>query len=765
MVVFPASESADAWELVCGRTPSDSNRARSITPSRAALTQGPVLIFTAATNPDALAAVRTLTALLKADLLRYEVHPVAGYSQLRDKFDVLVRGDDAVEPRAVLCVNCAAAVDIQSILQLNPDQHNPVDSDFKLFVIDSHRPYHLSNVHSERVIIFDHQEDFNHAILPIALGIENEWGVVPDIDSSDGEDSYYSRNSNESDPEPQYDTDDDLGSFTVPDGELRAKHSRRSARSQQRQRSQAPDVHRSTSQPSHSTQNKPSTNVTDDATKSQVRTGASSLEKNIDLHESDDSEREAYLAEVIEDDVDLGADAGPGATDSDEENIRRGNRKRRAQPSQPSSERQRIRKRKRRSRRSGYYHQAEAEERKRLQEYYSSSSIAMSSACLCHRIADSLKRGNIDTLWMAIVGATSQHFTSDISEEALNEYLTPYRGQVQLLNDISDNREDGSRDTSRNHSVGYVPVCQSGAVNRIAECVELRLDLLRHWSLFHSLMYSSYTCTRLATWRQTGKRRMLEMLATLGIPLRDSQQRWCYMKQAHKIALEEQLQKAVERFGLGHSIQYDSFVRTLPGHRGDISASDFVYAVTALLEFDEPSQKAALGTSHDSLLLDRFWRAYDALDPRKTVLLEAGLDMAISAQQLTAEIGGEVIERRKYVPSGPFRYVFLRDQQFKEFLRNPLLLRRLAQFLKSALFRQGAKDKPFIILAPDRVRRIWIAVAAVTYGQKNDFGHRFIRAAEQNGSQVIYDGFDSSVCEIPDGQEIEFVRYLHDVMR
>ncbi|KAI0567058.1 DNA replication pre-initiation complex subunit Cdc45 [Gracilaria domingensis] len=755
MVVFPASESADAWELVCGRIPPASNRARSITPSRSALTQGPVLIFTAAADPDALASVRTLTALLKADLLRYEVHPVAGYSHLRDKFNVLVRGDDAVEPRAVLCVNCAAAVDIQSILGLSPEQGDPLEADFKVFVIDSHRPYHLANIHSERIIIFDHQEDFNHAHLPITLGLENEWGFVPDIDSSDEEDGYYSQHSAESDPEQHDEPDANLEGFVVDDSEPTIRHSQRTDRSHQRQRFHATERASSTA------------GDTAGPAESQLQSGASPAEQNhVDQDESDDSEREAYLEQVIEDDVDLGGGA-PEASDSEseEENIRRGNRKRRAQPTQSSSQHLRTRKRKRRSRRSRFHHQAEVEERKRLREYYSSSSLALSSACLCHRIADSLKRGNIDTLWMAIVGATSQHFTSDVSEEALNEYLTPYRGQVQLLNDTLEDDGDNDRDNSDNQNAAYIPKCHSGAVNRIAESAELRLDLLRHWSLYHSLLYSSYTCTRLATWRQTGKRRMLEMLATLGIPLRDSQQRWCYMKQTHKLALENRLQKAVERFDLGYAVKYDSFVRSLPGHRGDISASDFVYAVTALLEFDEPSQKASPRTSYDSLLLDRFWRAYDALDPRKTVLLEAGLDMAISAQQLTAEIGGEVIERRKFVPSGPFRYVFLRDQQFKEFLRNPLLLRRLAQFLKSALSRQGAKDKPFIILAPDSARRIWIAVSAVTYGQKNDFGQRFIRAAEKNGSQVTYDGFDSSVCEIPDGQEIEFVRYLHDVMR
>lgn len=759
MVVFPGNESPDAWDLVCGRVPLDNKRATALLPQHAPVSQGPVLIFTAAADPDALAAVRTLTALLKADLLRYEVHPVAGYTHLRDKFDVLVRGDDAVEPRAVLCVNCGAAVDLEAILSISNDHDDDLASQFRLFIIDSHRPYHLKNINSQRVVIFDDQDTFAHADIPITFGLENEWGVVPDTDSSDDEQHYSSDDDDPllSDNDIAYDQKaSQRSAFQLDDHQL---HSPAPPLTDQAEQPQSETLREQSNRPASSNVSRRGDHNSQSHTPSTSHPNAT--ESNAD--DTEDSEREEYLEQLIEDDVDLG---GERASDSDEDEvIRRGNRKRRTNPSADGAKANRKRKRKRRSRRSRHFDIAEADERKRLREYYSSASVALSSACLSHRIASALNRSNIDTLWMAIVGATSQLFTSAVSEQVVSEYLTPYRGQVQLLNDSANNGSEQDRNTSRVQNVGYVPACQSGAVNRIAESVELRLDLLRHWTLYNSMLYSSYTSTRLATWRQTGKRRMLEMLATLGIPLRDSRQKWCYMKQTHKVALEEQLQKTIDRFDLGQSIQYESFVRTVPGHRGDISASDFVFAVTALLEFDEPTQKVAAGTSHDSLLLDRFWRAYDAMDPRKTVLLEAGLDMAISAQQMTAEIGGEVIERRKFVPSGPFRYVFLRDQQFKEFLRNPLLLRRLAQFLKTALFRQGAKDKPFIIVAPDTSRRVWIAVSAITYGQKNDFGHRFMKAAERNGSQITYDGFDSSMCEIPDGQEIEFVRYLHDVMR
>lgn len=756
MVVLSVDESADGWELICGRLPSQSDRAHAIHPSHASFGQGPVLIFTSAADPDALAAVRTLTALLKADLVRYEVHPVAGYSQLRDKFNVLVRGDAAVDPLAVLCINCGATVDLETILAINShssEQQSNISPHLRVFVIDSHRPFHLKNVHSNQVVIFSDQDSFTHGTLPITLGIEDEWGVVPDSDSS----------ADEQDDESIEDDQDDESieehqSHGSIEDDQQFDHANDHSESVAPVLSDQEDIDETKhSQPGHSL-HKPPSKEQDSASEKQLHNEPS---------ESPVKKQTSTKGQKVDNNSANDIAGDTDASDSDDGHIRRGTRKRRIHQNEASQNRRRKKTAHRAHRRTRTLiaSNPESEERKRLREYYSSATVALSSACLSHRIADALKRASIDTLWMAIIGATTQHFTGALSEQALNESLTPYRGQVQLLNDAANNGVKEDSHTSAARQGGRTTACRNGSMNRIAESDELRLDLLRHWTLYHSLLYSSYTATRLASWRQAGKRRLLEMLATLGIPLHDSQQGWCYMKQRHKMALDSHLPKAIARFDLGSGIEFKSFVRSLPGHKGDISAPDFVYAITSILELDDPVDRYRQGNNSDSLVLDRFWRAYDALDPRKTSLLETGLDMAISAQRLTAEIGGDVIERRKFVPSGPFRYVFLRDQQFKEFLSNPLLLRRLALFLKTALFRQGARDKPFIILAPDTTRRIWIAVSATTYGQKNDFGYRFMKAAEQNGSQVTYDGFDSSVCEIPDGQEIEFVRYLHDVMR
>lgn len=749
MVVVPLRESGEAWDLLRGGLAQSDTAflmARHIASSTAANNGGPVLIFTAAADPDALASVRTLTALLKADLIRYQVHPVDGYEHMRDKFTLLVTGDAAVEPRAVLCVNCGAMVDLNSALLLpeNEDeddsQISPSVSDLRVLIIDSHRPYHLRNVNSEKIVLLHDSDDFNESELPINMNMEDEWGNVPDEKSSDE-----SSDQSESDGESDSESESDISDF-IDDDDAPGKDDRQS------------DIDDN----EHATSNLPPAENDDSlaVTQSPESQAAKKRERHTDLNGTEESESNASKAKGADESGEPPADDDE---DSDEEGImiRKGTRKRRQADSPGSAKQQRkkARSRRRRAHRSRPANDPALAEKRRLRTYYSNATVATSSACVSHGIAMLMRRGSQDSLWMAILGVTSQYMTSSISNDMYDNQTSFCQEEVKVL---QPNEQPLDEETSAVQNVGYVPSCTGSAVQRIAQSVELRLDLLRHWSLYGSLMHSSYTATRLATWRQTGRRRLLEMLATVGIPLADSKQQWCYMKQKNKVALDKNLSDAISRFDLGDSIHYDSFVRTLPGHRGDISAADFVHAVTALLEVDD--SRWDHHSAGAASALDRFWRAYDALDSKRVKLLEDGLDLAMFVQKLTSEIGGDVIERRKFVPSGPFRYVFLRDEQHKEFLTQPILLRRLALFLNTALLRQGAKDKPFIILAPDVGRSVWIAVAATTCTQRNDFGQRFRKAAERNGSTVTYSGFDSSVCEIKDGQEIEFVRFLHDVM-
>jgi cell division control protein 45 len=59
---------------------------------------------------------------------------------------------------------------------------------------------------------------------------------------------------------------------------------------------------------------------------------------------------------------------------------------------------------------------------------------------------------------------------------------------------------------------------------------ELRLMLLRHWSLKESINHSNYIIAQLSLNKQEGKERYNELLAKLGIPLHEASQKYTFMQ-------------------------------------------------------------------------------------------------------------------------------------------------------------------------------------------------------------------------------------------
>ena len=61
---------------------------------------------------------------------------------------------------------------------------------------------------------------------------------------------------------------------------------------------------------------------------------------------------------------------------------------------------------------------------------------------------------------------------------------------------------------SRNKVVGTITMEQ-----------ELKLMLLRHWTLYESLCNSNYLVSKLELWKEPGQKELRRLLATLGIAL------------------------------------------------------------------------------------------------------------------------------------------------------------------------------------------------------------------------------------------------------
>lgn len=112
-----------------------------------------------AVDVDALCASRSLTHMLRSDNLAYSLIPVSGYSHVTNILRSL--GESNNDIHSIILINCGAIVNLANLL--------PWDRpDLTCYVVDSHRPIHLANIHErERVyVLHDEEEDMDEENLP-----------------------------------------------------------------------------------------------------------------------------------------------------------------------------------------------------------------------------------------------------------------------------------------------------------------------------------------------------------------------------------------------------------------------------------------------------------------------------------------------------------------------------------------------------------------------------------------------------------------------
>jgi len=110
----------------------------------------PVMILVAP-EPDALCAAKMLTALLRSDGITYNLKPVASHGHLTSHVRASLEKDEGIV--SIFMINCGGTFRLVEDLALQ--------SRVVVYVLDSHRPYDLSNVHSEQVQILHDSLDIN----------------------------------------------------------------------------------------------------------------------------------------------------------------------------------------------------------------------------------------------------------------------------------------------------------------------------------------------------------------------------------------------------------------------------------------------------------------------------------------------------------------------------------------------------------------------------------------------------------------------------
>ncbi|OAE23365.1 hypothetical protein AXG93_1660s1240 [Marchantia polymorpha subsp. ruderalis] len=441
----------------------------------------------------------------------------------------------------------------------------------------------------------------------------------------------------------------------------------------------------------------------------------------------DENQADMYYGfdiEELADYPDLGSDLDESDEESDEDDDdedteRRRNRRRRTQEADESEDREVVRLRKNKA------------------AYYGKGSFhGIASGYLMHEMSHASHKNNNENLWMACVALTDQFVHERISNE---RYLSNFMTLEQHI------RSAGHLDVAATATLKDGTKVRVPDVMRIKVDEEPRLMLLREWTLFDSMVNSSYTSTKLKTWTDRGMYSLKLLLANMGIAVTEAQQQFPHMKTETRNNLKSMFEQIQASSGFT-DLYYRSFQR-FHGYNPKVSAADVVFGVSAILEsYVEATQE------HGSYAFaNQFWDAYMALNADSLRELVAGMHLAIKVQRAIHRQGCYAIMRREIIRSTrAFRYLILDMTPETELLAHPLSLTRFCYFLMDALRELGHPSKPILCSAPipgDPKSHVIVGVSQrlrIGAQHGNKFGLAFRTVAQNLGAQYSGDAFESS---------------------
>jgi cell division control protein 45 len=221
---------------------------------------------------------------------------------------------------------------------------------------------------------------------------------------------------------------------------------------------------------------------------------------------------------------------------------------------------------------------------------------------MLYSLASELGREDNDLLWLALVGMSSTELygrSKTTNSEARQNPWNLSRGdqirdvlrdEVRRLNPVP--ASDIARE--RDEAGGIIPTsARSPTDTSIRLSPEPRFLLIRHWSLYESMLHSPYLSSRLHIWSDAGKRRLHKLLAKMGVSLAEAEKGYTHMDMELKRGLRERLLKFAPMYGLDGLVPADDshrhrhegwgFVRSW-GWQACLSAVDVAVITSAILE-------------------------------------------------------------------------------------------------------------------------------------------------------------------------------------
>ncbi|KAK1759280.1 putative cell division control protein 45 [Echria macrotheca] len=689
----------------------------------------PVLVLVAL-EPDSLCACRILTRLFKHDYIPHKIQPVAGYADLERVGQELV--SPMMETRGgsggiVVCLGVGGMADLGTVLGLEPEGDDNTFGGVEVWVVDAHRPWNLSNVFGGFPLEPETEEAKTFAArTPVGVHggrIDRAYkpgkGGIIVMDDGDIEDEL----SKERDayialvdmPEVDDDGEDLDGSDSESDGD---EPEQLSARTGQKRKSWS-DLDDEDSED-------------DDRPRQRRRSNSSSP--------IPDSPRRPAQRGLIS----LRDDAVFSSDDPSEPPTA-------AQPPRGPSART-LRRRLLRLRR---------ENESILREYYRlGASYSEPISSMMYSLASELGREDNDLLWLTIVGVTSMELygrsSAGVAVTVRSGEARPASGWLgmrgarirQLLRDEVRRLNPPEVGNGRvlPESTGIIPTtARSPEDTSIRLSPEPKFLLIRHWSLYDSMLHSPYLFSRLKTWSETGLKRLHKLLAKMGVSLVQCKQSYTHMDMMLKRELRTKLLKYASLYNLDElvpTIDTDGkdrggakdgwgFVRSW-GWRATLSAQDVGVVIGALLEVGKNKSAAEVapgGVSQDLVdinddqmqseeWLPRFWEAYDALEDIEA--LKAGLPTAQFLHKAIFTTGTTILKKKQISHLRAFRMCVVKDTPDVSLFNHPGALTKLALWIGEALAEQekeatgklamGGRGTPLVVASLDEKRGVYVVV-------------------------------------------------------
>jgi len=402
-----------------------------------------------------------------------------------------------------------------------------------------------------------------------------------------------------------------------------------------------------------------------------------------------------------------------------------------------------------------------------LEKYYRmGSSYSEPVSAMMYWLASELGREDNDLLWLTIVGVTSTELygrssaglaiSSRSSDSRVANGWMGVRGSRmrQLLRDEVRRLNPPEVGTG----VGKVlPSAESAGIipttGRSPEDTSIRLSpepkflLIRHWSLYDSMLHSPYLFSRLRIWSDSGMKRLHKLLAKMGVSLVQCKQSYTHMDMMLKKELRTKLLKYASLYNLDDMVpaaETDArdrggakdgwgFVRSW-GWRATLSAQDVGVVIGALLEVGKATttvgedgrihstqsqeQEEDSGVAESEEWVSRFWEAYDALEDIDS--LKAGLPTAQYLHRAIFRTGTSLIGKRQIKHLHAFRMCVIKDGPDVPLFTHPAALTKLALWVGEALAEQekdatgklahGGRGTPLVVASLNEKRGVYVVV-------------------------------------------------------